>query len=375
MDECCSKWGWLLDSDCMFQVVGRSLKIRVEFECRLSPGIRRRVEIFKQGTVLELQNQKGIAGSSDSLKERVKRIENFLGTISGDEIECVVTQMEDLNAKMVEIERVFRELKASIEKKVTNVLGDMDGLGEAIAGKLKSVKNEQGGKRHLANKPVNKGKEIKVVLDGAKGKEYKDKKKFSGYFFANDLTIDGGVDEGNNLQASPMVLLNSLRFIPPKDPLGEDAIEQPVIGVIEVFVDMFAMEPSKISIDAFLVHGNMLIEAIENIESNWDLNYGLEEMQFAALAHYLGTLKIYLLDRKFVSRTCVLHSHMYSTGTIRDDFGIYLDVLDEFNFKLAYMSMRHRDFEELFDELMANATQSVSSALDPSESESEDEPG
>ncbi|PQP95107.1 hypothetical protein Pyn_05951 [Prunus yedoensis var. nudiflora] len=168
-----------------------------------------------------------------------------------------------------------------------------------------------------------------------------------------------------------MVLLNSLRFIPPKDLLGEDAIEQPVI---EVFVDVFAMKPSEISIDASLVHEDMLVEVIENMKPNWDLNCGLEEMQFAALAHYLGTLKIYLLDRKFVSRICVLHNHIYSTGTIRDDFGIYLDVLDEFNFKLAYMSMRHRDFEELFDELMANATQSVSSALDPSESESEDEP-
>lgn len=40
--------------------------------------------IFEQGTVLELQNEEGMAGGSDSLKERVTRIENFLGTVNGD---------------------------------------------------------------------------------------------------------------------------------------------------------------------------------------------------------------------------------------------------------------------------------------------------
>lgn len=80
-----------------------------------------------------------MAGGSDSLKESVARIENFFGTMSGDEIECVVTQIEDLNAKMTKIENVFRELKASIERKVTNVLCDMNGLVEAIGGKLNKV--------------------------------------------------------------------------------------------------------------------------------------------------------------------------------------------------------------------------------------------
>ncbi|PQP93632.1 uncharacterized protein Pyn_08039 [Prunus yedoensis var. nudiflora] len=110
------------------------------------------------------------------------------------------------------------------------------------------------------------------------------------------------------------------------------------------------------------------------MKPNWDLNCGLEEMQFAALVHCLDSWRIYLLDRNFVARTCVLHSHMYCTGNIPDEFGIYLDVLDEFDFELAYMITRHKDFEEWFDELMANATQSVSFALDPSKSESEEEP-
>lgn len=90
-----------------------------------------------------------------------------------------------------------------------------------------------------------------------------------------------------------------------------------------------------------------------------------------ALSRYL---RIYLLDRKFVARTCVLHNHMYCTGTIRDDFSIYLDVVDEFNFELAYMTTRHINFEEWSDELMANANQFVSFASDPLKSESEDEP-
>ncbi|VVA37924.1 PREDICTED: gag-asp_proteas domain-containing, partial [Prunus dulcis] len=38
---------------------------------------------------------------------------------------------------------------------------------------------------------------------------------------------EGGAKEGSNLQVSRMVLLNSLRVIPPEDPLGEDTIVQP----------------------------------------------------------------------------------------------------------------------------------------------------
>ncbi|PQQ10812.1 hypothetical protein Pyn_20144 [Prunus yedoensis var. nudiflora] len=171
-----------------------------------------------------------------------------------------------------------------------------------------------------------------------------------------------------------MVLLNSLRVVPPKDPLDEDALVQPVLEVIKVFVDVFAMEPSEILIEASIVHGGMLIEAIENMVPNWDLDCGLEEMQLATLAHCLDTWRVYLLDRKFVARTCVLPNHMYCSGNIRDEFSIYLDVLDEFDFELAYMTTRHRDFVEQSDELMIDGAQSDSFASNPSESESEGEP-
>ncbi|KAH0987926.1 hypothetical protein GBA52_015103 [Prunus armeniaca] len=362
-----------------------------------------------------------MAGGSDSLKERVSRIENFLSTVSGDEAESMVAQMEYLNAKIAEIEKILEELKASMERKVTDCLGDMDGLAEAVDGKLKEVETElsvvmlvvsgsasshegsmttkikvprpkayvgkrsskelenflwdmeqylkaakvpdaervtsmylagdaklwwrtraqevasggrstieewvvlkkelraqflscnvawlarealknlkqpwaqselrrqdvrslnsaiaaaerlmeyraavtssgmkeQGGKRHLETKGADKGKEAKVVQDGAKSVESKDKKTFSGCFLCqgphrvkdsprkqnlNAVVVkgNGGAEEGSSLQVSPMVLLNSLRVISPEDPLGEDAIVQPVLEVIEVFVDVFAMEP------------------------------------------------------------------------------------------------------------------------------------
>ncbi|PQM38908.1 hypothetical protein Pyn_29440 [Prunus yedoensis var. nudiflora] len=184
----------------------------------------------------------------------------------------------------------------------------------------------------------------------------------------------GGAEECNSLQVSPMVLLNSLKVIPPEDLLGEDALVQPVLEVIAVFVDVFAMEPSEVLIDASLVHRGMLIEAIENMVLNWDLDCGLEEMQLAALAHCLDTWRIYLLDRKFVARTCVLHNHKYCSGNIRDEFSIYLDVLDDFDFELAYMTTRHRDFVEQSNKLMTDGSQSDSSTSDPSESESEGEP-
>ncbi|CAL9000584.1 unnamed protein product, partial [Prunus brigantina] len=83
-----------------------------------------------------------MAGGSDSLKERVPRIDNFLGTMSGDEAESMVAHMEDLNAKTAEIEKILGELKTSMMKKVTDDLGDMDGLAEAIGGKLKEVETE-----------------------------------------------------------------------------------------------------------------------------------------------------------------------------------------------------------------------------------------
>ncbi|PQQ03138.1 hypothetical protein Pyn_34444 [Prunus yedoensis var. nudiflora] len=113
------------------------------------------------------------------------------------------------------------------------------------------------------------------------------------------------------------------------------------------------MEPSEVLIDASLVHGGMLIEVIENMVPNWDLDCGLEEMQLTALGHCLDTLRFYLLDRKFVARTCVLHSHMYCS---------------------AYMTTRHRDFVEQSNKLMIDGAQSDSSTSDPSKSELEGEP-
>ena len=170
---------------------------------------------------------------------------------------------------------------------------------------------------------------------------------------------------------SPMVLLNSLPAIPPEDPLGEDTIMQRVFEVIEVLVVVFAMDPSEVTIDAFLFQRGRVIGEIEDMIPNWDLDCGLEEMQLAALARCLYTWRVYLLDRRFVARTVVLSSHMYSTGNIRDEFGIYLSVLDEFHFQLAYMTTRLRDFVEQMDGLMIDGGIYDSSVSDPSESESD----
>ena len=172
---------------------------------------------------------------------------------------------------------------------------------------------------------------------------------------------------------NPMVLLNSLPAIPPEDPLGEDTIMQRVFEVIEVLVVVFAMDPSEVTIDAFLFQRGRVIGEIEDMIPNWDLDCGLEEMQLAALARCLYIWRVYLLDRRFVARTVVLSSHMYSTGNIRDEFGIYLSVLDEFHFQIAYMTTRLRDFVEQMDGLMINGGQYDSSVSDPSESESESE--
>ncbi|CAL9006568.1 unnamed protein product, partial [Prunus brigantina] len=76
---------------------------------------------------------------------------------------------------------------------------------------------------------------------------------------------------------------------------------QRVFEVIEVFVLVFALEPSEVFIDAYLSHRGMLIEAIEDMVPNWDLDCGLEEMQVAALAQCLNTWRVYLLDRRFVA--------------------------------------------------------------------------
>ena len=77
---------------------------------------------------------------------------------------------------------------------------------------------------------------------------------------------------------SPMVLLNSLPAIPPEDPLGKDTIVQRVFEVIEVLVVVFAMDPSAVTIDAFLFQRGRVIEEIEDMIPNWDLNCGLEKM-------------------------------------------------------------------------------------------------
>ncbi|VVA37600.1 PREDICTED: uncharacterized protein [Prunus dulcis] len=141
-----------------------------------------------------------------------------------------------------------------------------------------------------------------------------------------------------------MVVLNALLLEPPEDSLGMDAIEKPALEVIEVFVDAFAMEPSEVFINTLLLHGSMLVKAIENMIPNWDLKCGMEEMQYVALTHCLDTWRMYLFHY----------------------------VMEKFNFELAYMSVRHRDLENYFGEIMAEAEQVISSALDPSASESDE---
>lgn len=48
-------------------------------------------------------------------------------------------------------------------------------------------------------------------------------------------------------------------------------------------------------------------------------------------------------------------------------------MLDEFDFELAYMSVRNKDIDDWFDEIMAEPKQSISLVSYPSESESDEE--
>ncbi|CAL8134855.1 unnamed protein product [Prunus armeniaca] len=166
-----------------------------------------------------------------------------------------------------------------------------------------------------------------------------------------------------------MVVLNALVLEPPEDSLGMDAIEKPALKVIKVFVDVFSMEPSEVFIDASLLHESMLVEGKENRIPNWDLNCGMEEMQYVALAHCLDTWRMYLSHCRFLERTCVMHNHIYIMGTICANLDIYIDVMEKFNFELSYVSLRHRDLENQFGEIMVEVEQFISLASDPSASE------
>ncbi|KAH0977234.1 hypothetical protein GBA52_026953 [Prunus armeniaca] len=181
-------------------------------------------------------------------------------------------------------------------------------------------KKKQGGKKHSNNRTVKKRKEIGIASDGAKGKKHNDKKKFSGCFLCqcahrvkdcprrknlNAIVTERerGAKEGSNLQVSPMVLLNSLRVIPPEDLLGEDAIEQLVLEVIEVFVNVFVMEPLEIFIDASLVHkedelwvsssiDSIIMDAIlgrnsENLEAKEELQW-VDELMVESKAEIIA---------------------------------------------------------------------------------------
>lgn len=59
-------------------------------------------------------------------------------------------------------------------------------------------------------------------------------------------------------------------------------------------------------------------------------------MSFDALVHWLDSQRIYLLDRRFVAKTCVLCNDLHNTRLIQLDFDIYIDVLGEFDFELDY---------------------------------------
>lgn len=81
-----------------------------------------------------------------------------------------------------------------------------------------------------------------------------------------------------------------------------------------MFVYIFAMQHSKGFIDATLLHGGMIVEVIKNMILEWDLDCKLEEIQYVDLAHCLDVWRIYLLDRKFIARTYMLHNHIYNTS-------------------------------------------------------------
>ncbi|KAH0982200.1 hypothetical protein GBA52_009377 [Prunus armeniaca] len=181
-----------------------------------------------------------------------------------------------------------------------------------------SGKKEQGGKKHLYTKTVDKGKKAKVVQDGAKSGESKDKKTFSSCFLCQ---MPHRVKDSPRKQNLNAIVAKGNGVISPEDHLGEDAIVQPVLEVIEVFVD----RPLK----------------------TW-FRIGIWIVDWRDAACSVGTLSRYLED--------------LSAG-----------VLHKFEFELVYMTTRHRDFVEQLDELMTDGAQSDSSISDPLESESEEE--
>ncbi|CAL8163030.1 unnamed protein product [Prunus armeniaca] len=63
-------------------------------------------------------------------------------------------------------------------KSLNSTIATTDRLMDYKAVVTSSGWKEEGGKRHLDNKLVDKGKETKVVQDGFRGKEHKDKKPF-----------------------------------------------------------------------------------------------------------------------------------------------------------------------------------------------------
>ncbi|CAL2271812.1 unnamed protein product [Prunus armeniaca] len=88
------------------------------------------------------------------------------------------------------------ELKRQDVKSFNSTIAATERLMDYRVAVTSSGKKEQGGNKHLDNKPVNKCKETKVVLDGDKGEEHKDKMKFLGCFLCQGphlvKTIQGG---------------------------------------------------------------------------------------------------------------------------------------------------------------------------------------
>ncbi|CAL8169044.1 unnamed protein product [Prunus armeniaca] len=93
------------------------------------------------------------------------------------------------------------ELKRQDVKSFNSAIAATERLMDYIVAVTSSGKKEQGGNKHLDNKPVDKCKETKVVLDGDKGEEHKDKKKFLGCFLCQGPHLVKDYPKRQNLHA------------------------------------------------------------------------------------------------------------------------------------------------------------------------------
>jgi len=120
-----------------------------------------------------------MAGGSDTVKDRVTHLEEFVGTALVEDSVCLAAQCAESASELVALKKMLEDFMATTEAKFTAIVTDMESLVDVFKSNIRAVKEDVS-----LLKKVSHGQEERSPLSKVK---VPDPKQFSGNRNAKDL--------------------------------------------------------------------------------------------------------------------------------------------------------------------------------------------